>query len=369
MEFPDLYELTLPMLAIVADGTAWSTRRLVGRLADAFALSDAQLKATRADGRLILLGRVERARMFLEKASLIECPGPQTARITSRGLQLLAAKPRRLSWEYFKASEGVNAEPITPDEQCPEALEDELRRLCGVAVVDERAWGIVRRINGWGPEPPAGYKRLAVELGVPVSELLELGKRCRVPRPDQAPLLDAALACALSRPNLDPDALSLDLAFAGITRGVITVPGLCEAARRFGREAEWTALIRYLADHRRANQRPRPFDSWFEIDVFLYLVGLGHHVVPQEKIGHFRVDILLPDFVPQVVIECDGDAFHGEDRRQADESREHWLQSRNFRVLRFRYSAFSKKPDVIKRGLKETLESLTETGLQLRLGA
>ena len=150
---------------------------------------------------------------------------------------------------------------------------------------------------------------------------------------------------------------------------MITVPGLCEAARRVERLDEWQALIRYLADKRKSNQRPRPFDSWFEIDVFLYLVDLGYHVVPQKNIGHFRVDLLLPDFVPQVVVECDGDEFHGEDRRERDEARERWLQSQNYRVMRFKYSSFSKKPEVIKRGLKDTLESLTETGLQLRLGA
>jgi very-short-patch-repair endonuclease len=182
-------------------------------------------------------------------------------------------------------------------------------------------------------------------------------------------LLDAALGFAMSRSSLDPDKLSLELAFAGITRDVVTLPGLCEAARRFGRLDAWHALLRYFAGKRESGQRPRPFESWFELDIFLCLVDFGYQVSPQQRIGPYRVDMLLPDFVPKVVVECDGDAFHGEDRRKEDEVRERWLQSHGYRVLRFRYSDFLSKPGAIKRGLKETLESLTEQGLQLRLRA
>ena len=370
MQFPDLYELTLPMLTFAGDGAEWSMRRLVASLAEQFNLSDGHLTAKRGDGKLIFLHRVDRARRCLEKAELVDSLGPQTIKISHAGLRLLATAPQRLGWSYFvaDATDHRDAKTASANDECSETLEDELRRLCGAAVQDDWAWDAVRRLNGWGPEPPCTYRGVAKDLGVSVNDLLRLGRACRGTRPEETPLLDAALGFTLSRTNLDPDNLSLELAFAGITSGVITLPGLCEAARRFGRSDEWRELLRYFAAKRKSGQRPRPFESWFELDVFLCLVDLGYHVRPQEKVGSYRVDMMLPDFVPMVVVECDGDAFHGEERRERDEVRERWLQSQGYRVLRFRYSDFTKKPDVIKRGLEETLASLTETGLQLRLG-
>lgn len=42
--------------------------------------------------------------------------------------------------------------------------------------------------------------------------------------------------------------------------------------------------------------------------VAIELVRLGHRVIPQQKIGKYRVDFLLKDV--KMVIEVDGDLYH-----------------------------------------------------------
>jgi very-short-patch-repair endonuclease len=247
-------------------------------------------------------------------------------------------------------------------------LEAELRSLTGEAVADDDAWDLVRRLNGWGPNPPQSYQLVAKETGIDKHKILELARSCRRVVPERAPMLDSALRLTLAHPDQDPQDLALSLATLGITENAFCLAGLSEAARRFGRFDEWTALVRQLAANRSRTARPRPFDSWFELDVFLYVTGLGHRVIPQKRIGNYRVDLLLPDFVPQLVIECDGDRYHGRDRAHADEVREAELLKRGYYLLRFRYSDYVAKPHSIKSGLVEVLSRPETIGLQLRAG-
>lgn len=372
MAIPDLFQLTLPVLKTVCDEADWSTQRLAARLAKEFGLTDEEQAVTRPDGRLLFVNRVEWARTWLRKAGLISYPGPRTSRITRAGLRLLASRPQRLERDFFllgPPGAGGAGGKETAREGMEERLEDELRRLCGPAVVPDHAWGLVRRLNGWGPEAPMTYQQVAQELGLDVKVLLEIGRACRITPPEHAPLLDAALRLAIEHRDADPDDLSLELAFAGITRDAFSLPGLAEAARRFGRFEAWHELLRYLSQKRGPRRKPRPFESWFELDVFLWIVDAGYRVQPQRRLGPYRVDMLLPDLVPQVVVECDGDAFHKDERLTQDGVREHWLQSHGCRVVRLHYSAYQQKPDAIRRSLVQTLSSLTSKGLQLRIGS
>jgi len=182
-----------------------------------------------------------------------------------------------------------------------------------------------------------------------------------------APLLDIALALAVERQYQDPDELSVELALAGITRDAFSLPGLCEAARRFGRHRQWRVLVRYLAANRGAGRRPRPFESWFELDVFLFLDGLGFEAQPQRKVGRYRVDLLLPELVPPLVIECDGDGYHTGERADRDRDRERQLQAQGYQVLRVKSSDFKGRPEVTRRAIAQELERLKAAGSQLKL--
>jgi len=369
MSIPAVYDLALPVLKVLAGGQIVSTRRITTSLAGEFALSEADLLKTRRDGRPLFQNRIQWARTYLKKAGLLEYPEPCASRITEKGLQLLATDPRQLGKEFFAQREAPPPRQLGLEEVgSQETLEDELRRLTGPAVADDRAWDIVKRLNGWGPSPPTTYQKVSKETGIDTDEILALGRKCRRPIPQEAPMLDAALRLTLDRRDQDPDCLALTLASFGITSGVFSMAGLCEAARRFGRFEEWRKLIEQLSKTPSRTARPRPFDSWFEIDVFLLVTDLGHRVLPQSRIGNYRVDLLLPDFVQPVVIECDGERYHRGERADRDRAREKYLQERGFQIVRFSYTTFKAKPDSIKHGLSEILSSAETVGLQLRAG-
>lgn len=357
MSMPGVYDLTLPVLQELSDGAIHTTGELAATLASQMHLSERELSRTRSDGRPLFKNRVEWARTHLKKAGFVEYPELCACRITPRGLRLLACDPRHLGPEFL-VNGGTDTPAESPEQSAMKqsvSLEQELRLLTGDPARAEREWNIIRQLNGWGPNPPASYERVAKDVGSSRNEILKLGRACRRSRPASAPMLDSAIRLVLEHPEHDPQKLALMLATAGITDGAFNLAGLCEAARRFGRFEEWAALIRQLAASKTSSTLPRPFGSWFEVDVYLYVAGLGHRAIPQQRIGNYKVDMLLPDFVPQLVIECDGDRYHGESRRAQDEKRERDLLDRGYRLVRFRYSVYVAKPHSIKQGLVEIL--------------
>jgi very-short-patch-repair endonuclease len=371
MPIPSIRELAVPVLRLLAGGETKSTRVITASLAEEFGLSKDELARRRPDGRPLFQNRIEWARTGLKRKGLVEYPEPCATRITSKGEELLLCDPRELCDELHASPRRADpVQLVLGESENLETLEQELRRLTGPAAVDDSSWEIVRRLNGWGPQQPISYRRLAVETGIDKGRILRLARSCRQPIPEEAPMLDAALRLLIERPERDPDRMALSLISLGITEDAFCMPGLCEAARRFGRFEEWRELIRLLADDsvRTARSRPRPFDSWFEIDVFLYVTDLGHRALPQKRIGNYRVDLLLPDFSPQIVVECDGDRYHDRDRAEADEVRERWLGERGYTLVRFKYSDYKRKSSTIMNGLAEILSTHQGVGVQLRAG-
>jgi len=370
VSIPGVYDLTLPVLRELSDGGVHTTGQLTASLAADLSLTQTELARKRRDGRPLFQNRIEWARTHLKKAGLLEYPEPRASKITAKGLQLLACDPRQLGPDFLRSGASPQPPPATAGiAPSGGSLEAELRALSGSAVECDPDWEIVRRLNGWGPYPPMSYQKVAKDTGRTTQNILALGRACRRQPPKEAPMLDAALRLTLERPDQDSEELAVNLVRFGITEDAFCIAGLCEAARRFGRQEEWGALVRQLAASRTGRTvRPRPFDSWFEVDVFLYISGLGHRVIPQQRIGNYRVDLLLPDFVPQLVVECDGDKYHGRERAKADEDREADLLKRGYHLLRFRYSDYVAKPHSIKSGLAEILSRPESVGLQLRAG-
>jgi very-short-patch-repair endonuclease len=68
-------------------------------------------------------------------------------------------------------------------------------------------------------------------------------------------------------------------------------------------------------------------ESGFEQQVFTRLVERGYRVIPQVKSGAFRLDMVVEGANDnRLAIECDGDAFHGPDRWEADMNRQRILE-------------------------------------------
>ncbi len=93
------------------------------------------------------------------------------------------------------------------------------------------------------------------------------------------------------------------------------------------------------ADGYQGNQ-PAPFDSWFEVDVFLALIDRGYRVLPQISVSEKRIDLVVEDPKRRIAVECDGDEWHGPDQYEADCLREAILNRSGWEFARIRASAF-----------------------------
>lgn len=110
--------------------------------------------------------------------------------------------------------------------------------------------------------------------------------------------------------------------------------------------------------YRIPENRPKPFDSWFEYDVASSLFDRGYHfIVPQyevkkkelfsnPKLGketyvHFKLDLVVYNNGTPVAIECDGDDFHSSVEDVAyDIERQEFLERIGWKIHRVTYSSF-----------------------------
>lgn len=96
---------------------------------------------------------------------------------------------------------------------------------------------------------------------------------------------------------------------------------------------------------RRRGNQPSPFDSWFEVDVFLAIAGQGYLAIPQYEIHGYRIDIVVIGTVLQVAVECDGDQWHGPEKYAEDLHRQSQLERCGWNFFRIRSSRFYRDPD------------------------
>ncbi len=129
-------------------------------------------------------------------------------------------------------------------------------------------------------------------------------------------------------------------------------------------ETTVTALRRMALDKSLRERRPRdadnslPFDSWFEVDVFLKIVDSGYRVLPQYELAGYWIDLVIQGLKGQLAVECDGDEWHGPDRYEADMARQRDLERCQQIFWRIRGSDFYRDPDGALTELWETLERL-----------
>ncbi|MCO5144395.1 MAG: AAA domain-containing protein [Oligoflexia bacterium] len=102
---------------------------------------------------------------------------------------------------------------------------------------------------------------------------------------------------------------------------------------------------------------PQPFDSWFEVDVFLAIHARGYRVIPQYPIAGKRIDMVVEGMKGRVAVECDGEFWHGADRYEQDQSRQRDLERCGFYFWRISESSFFLDREKAMEGLWKTLES------------
>ncbi|MGH9357869.1 MAG: AAA domain-containing protein, partial [Terriglobia bacterium] len=105
-------------------------------------------------------------------------------------------------------------------------------------------------------------------------------------------------------------------------------------------------LRRQASEVNRGDSRaPLPFDSWFEVDVFLRIIDRGFRVIPQYPMAGKRIDLLVEGMQGRLAVECDGDQWHGIQEWDSDVDRQRMLERCGLQFWRVRGSAFYRSPD------------------------
>lgn len=111
------------------------------------------------------------------------------------------------------------------------------------------------------------------------------------------------------------------------------------------------------ADRNRVDQ-PIPFDSWFEVDVFLRIADRGHRVIPQFPVHGRRIDLVVEGMRGRLAVECEGDKWHGPDRYESDMARRRDLERAGWRFWTVRGSTFDLDPDEAMESLWDLLDRM-----------
>ncbi|MDH4080944.1 MAG: AAA domain-containing protein [Nitrospira sp.] len=114
----------------------------------------------------------------------------------------------------------------------------------------------------------------------------------------------------------------------------------------------------------RKGPSPDPFDSWFEIDVFLKIVNRGFRVLPQYHVNDRRIDLVVEGLRGRLAVECDGDEFHALEHWESDMTRQRELERHGWTFWRVRGYDFYRDPDGALAELWDTLERLKITPKQ-----
>ena len=113
-------------------------------------------------------------------------------------------------------------------------------------------------------------------------------------------------------------------------------------------------------EKRTEDNRPEPFDSWFEIDVFMELANRSYSLIPQYKTAGRRIDIVVNGSnAQQLAVECDGEC-HDASTYLADLFRQRQLERVGWEFFIIKEWEFRKDSDKI---IQELTNLLNEKGI------
>lgn len=111
----------------------------------------------------------------------------------------------------------------------------------------------------------------------------------------------------------------------------------------------------------RSQRPPKPFDSWFEVDIYQELSRRNYVVEPQYKVGPYRIDLVvhLPNG-KKIAVECDGDRYHEGEALQNDIDRQLILERAKWEFFRLRWSHYKYEPEEALKKLWILLETRSQ---------
>ena len=104
--------------------------------------------------------------------------------------------------------------------------------------------------------------------------------------------------------------------------------------------------------------QPSPYDSWFEVDVFLKIADRGYRVIPQFPVRGRRIDLVVEGMRGRLAVECEGDKWHGPDQYESDIARQRDLERTGLHFWTVLGSSFYLAPDEAMESLWELLDRM-----------
>jgi restriction system protein len=161
-----------PLLELASDGKEYSLREARDRLADKFKLSDEERNALLPSGRQsILVNRVAWAKVYLQRAGILESPQRGHFKITDRGRKVLQDLPERITIRYlekfpefvvFRASpKKEKASPVTVEADEEGRTPEEMLEAAHLRLRTDIASELLSRVKKCSPH---FFERLVVEL-------------------------------------------------------------------------------------------------------------------------------------------------------------------------------------------------------------
>jgi len=99
-------------------------------------------------------------------------------------------------------------------------------------------------------------------------------------------------------------------------------------------------------------------ESEFEKLVMQRLVQAGYRVIPQWRVGAYRIDMVVEGGGKRLAVECDGDKWHTFDQIGYDMARQALLERLGWRFVRIRGSEFFRNPEKAMQPVFEKLKKL-----------
>jgi len=101
-------------------------------------------------------------------------------------------------------------------------------------------------------------------------------------------------------------------------------------------------------------------ESLFEERVLKHLAAARYVVLPQYKVGGYRIDMIVVGGGKRLAVECDGERFHGPDKLQEDMDRQAILERLGWKFVRIRGTIFFRDEE---RAMLPVFQRLNELGI------
>ena len=111
---------------------------------------------------------------------------------------------------------------------------------------------------------------------------------------------------------------------------------------------ELNALYKKIKEtpNKSPDNAPNSFGSWFEARVFHSVASRGFHVISQEKVSQYKIDMVISGSNKKLAVECDGDHWHSSaEAVERDMKRQWWLERCGWTFWRLRESDFNRNTE------------------------